>query len=51
MVPRVRIELTTLASSGRRSTNELPRHIIAYVSVGGFDRIRTCDLLGVNETL
>lgn len=28
MVPRVRIELTTLASSGRRSTNELPRLVV-----------------------
>ncbi len=26
VVPRVRIELTTPASSGLRSTNELPRH-------------------------
>lgn len=27
VVPKVRIELTTLASSGRRSTTELLRHI------------------------
>ena len=30
LVPKLRIELSTLASSGRRSTNELLRHIVWY---------------------
>ena len=40
-MPGVRIELTTPASSGLRSTTELPRHIIFHH--GGWRRNRTFD--------
>ncbi len=47
-MPRVGIEPTTPASSGLRSTNELPRQRYDHHARLG---IRTPDLLGVNETL